>query len=263
MVWRLRTPTAGWRRRNAPTSRPGSRSRTPTRGRSSSNSRDGTRSTPAWGNCWTSASWARRCHAAATTSTPSVKGSRTSPSCTSATDSRARTGYWSIRTRWRKTARSPSTGGTRVTTEGCWLTACRKTAASNRRCTCGTWPPAKDLPDVIERTRYASVAWLPDSKGFYYTRYPAVGSVPKGEENYHRPRLLPRPGQRPGEGSRGLRRGPAAEDMPNVDLSPDGRWLVVTEYQGWAKSEVFFRDLTKERAPRSCRWWRRSRRSST
>src|SRR5262245_12903126 len=39
----------------------------------------------------------------------------------------------------------------------------------------------KDLGDEIDRTRAASVAWLPDGKGFYYTRYPAAGSVPKGE----------------------------------------------------------------------------------
>ena len=67
----------------------------------------------------------------------------------------------------------------------CWPTACRKTAASNRRCTSAKWPPARTLPDVIERTRLCSLAWLPDGKGFYYTRYPAVGGVPKGEENYH------------------------------------------------------------------------------
>src|SRR5437899_9434804 len=38
---------------------------------------------------------------------------------------------------------------------------------------------AKDRPDVIDRTRACSVAWRPNSKGFYYTRYPAAGKVPK------------------------------------------------------------------------------------
>src|SRR5262249_17779538 len=37
------------------------------------------------------------------------------------------------------------------------------------------------LADEIERTRAASVAWLPDSSGFYYTRYPRPGDVPAGE----------------------------------------------------------------------------------
>ena len=38
----------------------------------------------------------------------------------------------------------------------------------------------------IDRTRYSSVAWLPDGTGFYYTRYPGNGRVPAGEEHYHR-----------------------------------------------------------------------------
>src|SRR5206468_992102 len=39
-----------------------------------------------------------------------------------------------------------------------------------------------------------------------------------------------------------------AEDWPDVRLSPGGRWLVVTESQGWAKSEVFFQDRQREGA---------------
>lgn len=38
------------------------------------------------------------------------------------------------------------------------------------------------LAERIERTRAASVAWLPDSSGFYYTRYPRPRDVPAGEE---------------------------------------------------------------------------------
>ena len=42
------------------------------------------------------------------------------------------------------------------------------------------------LTENIERTRAASLAWLPDSSGFYYTRYPLPGDVPEGEEMYNR-----------------------------------------------------------------------------
>ena len=42
------------------------------------------------------------------------------------------------------------------------------------------------LSEEIPRTRYSSVAWLKNDKGFYYTRYPQVGSVPPGQENYNR-----------------------------------------------------------------------------
>ena len=44
----------------------------------------------------------------------------------------------------------------------------------------------KLLAEKIERTRAASLAWLPDSSGFYYTRYPHPGDVPAGEEMYNR-----------------------------------------------------------------------------
>ncbi len=42
------------------------------------------------------------------------------------------------------------------------------------------------LPDTIERTRAASIAWLHDNSGFYYTRYPKKGEVPDGQEMYNR-----------------------------------------------------------------------------
>lgn len=106
----------------------------------------------------------------------------------------------------------------------------------------------KDLPDEIPRTRYASLAWLPDGKGFYYTRYPKVGSVPKGEEDYHHHVYFHRLGSLPASDAHVFGVGRPAEDMPAVDLSPDGRWLVVTEHQGWAKAEVYLRDLSRSDA---------------
>jgi len=38
------------------------------------------------------------------------------------------------------------------------------------------------LPDTIERTRAASIAWALDNSGFYYTRYPKKGDVAEGQE---------------------------------------------------------------------------------
>lgn len=103
----------------------------------------------------------------------------------------------------------------------------------------------EDLPDKIGRTRYASVAWLPDSKGFYYTRYPAIGSVPKGEENYHHHVFFHQLGTDPAKDPKVFGEGRPAEEMPSVSLSPDGRWLVVTAATGWSKSEVYLRDLSQ------------------
>ncbi len=101
----------------------------------------------------------------------------------------------------------------------------------------------KDLPDKIERTRACSLAWLPGDTGFYYTRYPAVGSVPKGKENYYRHVYRHDLGKDPAEDRKEFGEGRDPEDWPSVTLSPDGRWLAVNVHQGWAKSEVFVKDV--------------------
>jgi prolyl oligopeptidase len=44
----------------------------------------------------------------------------------------------------------------------------------------------KDTGLVIPHARHSSVAWDPDGKGFHYTRHPAPGSVPPGDEMYYR-----------------------------------------------------------------------------
>ncbi|MBI3821080.1 MAG: S9 family peptidase [Planctomycetes bacterium] len=97
----------------------------------------------------------------------------------------------------------------------------------------------KDLPDKIERTRACSLAWLPGGEGFYYTRYPAVGDVPKGKENYFRHVYLHYLGKDPASDRKQFGEGRDPEDWPSVALSPDGKWLAVNVHQGWAKSEVF------------------------
>src|SRR5262249_10331233 len=71
----------------------------------------------------------------------------------------------------------------------------------------------------------------------------AAGSVPKGEENYNRHVFFHELGQEPAKDIKVFGEGRANTDWPNVLLSPDGRWLVVIEEQGWTKNEVYFKDL--------------------
>ena len=80
------------------------------------------------------------------------------------------------------------------------------------------------LPDRIPRTRSADLAWLPDGSGFYYTRYPASGEVPDGEEHYHRSVFFHRLGA-DAAGDPLIFRPAEKEHWPGVGLSPDGRWL--------------------------------------
>ena len=103
----------------------------------------------------------------------------------------------------------------------------------------------KDLVDTIAHTRHASVAWLPDGKSFYYSRYPESGSVPPGDEKYFAKIYLHLLGQDAKIDKLVFGDHRDRTDTPIVSISPDGRWLVVRVHMGWDKSEVWIKDLTK------------------
>ena len=100
------------------------------------------------------------------------------------------------------------------------------------------------LKDRIPRTRAASLAWTPEGEGFYYTRYPDRGEVPAGEEHYHRSIYFHRIGSdaedrlvfQPGE----------KEFWPNVSLSPDGRWLLISVARTFDQTDLYIRDLAAD-----------------
>ncbi|MDP9354586.1 MAG: prolyl oligopeptidase family serine peptidase [Chloroflexota bacterium] len=99
-------------------------------------------------------------------------------------------------------------------------------------------------PDVIERTRYCSLAWLPDGAAFFYTRYPEPGSVPAGEEHYHSHAFFHRLGDDPASDPKVFGEGRSPQDVITLTISDDGRWLVATAMQGWSRSEVYVQALT-------------------
>ena len=101
----------------------------------------------------------------------------------------------------------------------------------------------KLLPDTIERTRAASIAWKLDDSGFYYTRYPKKGEVPEGQEVYNRHVFYHQLGADASKDPLIFGEGRAPEDWPQVTLSNDGRWLLITVEQGWIKSELYLVDL--------------------
>jgi prolyl oligopeptidase len=98
------------------------------------------------------------------------------------------------------------------------------------------------LADQISRTRAASLAWLPDGGGFYYTRYPAPGNVPTGEESYHRAIYFHRLGADPAADS--LVYQPREKEFwPGVSLSPDGRWLLISVARTFDETDLYIRNL--------------------
>jgi prolyl oligopeptidase len=101
----------------------------------------------------------------------------------------------------------------------------------------------KLLPDTIERTRAASIAWKLDNSGFYYTRYPKKGDVPDGQEMYNRHVFYHPIGSDVAHDPLIFGEGRDPEDWPNVQLSNDDRWLLINVSQGWTKSELFLADV--------------------
>jgi prolyl oligopeptidase len=105
------------------------------------------------------------------------------------------------------------------------------------------------LPDNIERTRAASIAWLHDNSGFYYTRYPKKGDVAAGQEMYNRHVFFHWLGTDPETDALVFGEGRDPEDWPSVFLSNDNRWLLIHISQGWTKSELFLMDTQGKNPP--------------
>jgi len=100
------------------------------------------------------------------------------------------------------------------------------------------------LPDTIPHTRAASVAWAPDGKAFAYTRYPDPAAVGDDEANYHRTVWWHVVGDDPGHDELVFGDLPDKTAWPSVEMSRDGRWLVVEVSLGWTRVDVHLIDRT-------------------
>ena len=108
----------------------------------------------------------------------------------------------------------------------------------------------KLLPDTIDRTRFTSIAWKKDNSGFYYTRRPKKGEVPPGEEAYHVKVFYHALGGDPAKDPLIFGEGRNPQDIPQVALADDDdRWLLITVFEGWAKSELYLQDLKAGTGP--------------
>jgi prolyl oligopeptidase len=102
----------------------------------------------------------------------------------------------------------------------------------------------KLLPDTIDRTRYANVTWKKDDSGFYYSRHPKKGEVPPGEEVYHVKIFYHALGSDPAEDPLIFGEGLQDQDVPGAQLADDSdRWLLISVFEGWSKSEMYLQDL--------------------
>jgi prolyl oligopeptidase len=101
----------------------------------------------------------------------------------------------------------------------------------------------EDLPDRILWTKFVSIAWLPDGSGFYYTRFPAPGSVPESDENYFCSVWFHRLGEQQAQDVLVFETPDQPDTVFEVDVAHGGRWVVITAQKGASdKSEVYLID---------------------
>jgi prolyl oligopeptidase len=98
--------------------------------------------------------------------------------------------------------------------------------------------------DVIEGARYASAAWTPDDKGFYYVALPVGEDVPVAEMPGHASVRYHVLGTDPARDELVV---PATGDprmFLGVGVSEDGHWLLLYKVRG-KTTELYFRDRRK------------------
>ncbi len=106
------------------------------------------------------------------------------------------------------------------------------------------------LEEQIPHCRHASVMWLADDSGFYYTRNPMPGTVPKDEEHLHTKVHFHAIGQNPDADELIFGEGQPKDDMISIKLSPDNIYLSIHVSTKWTENELYiYHTGTKETKP--------------
>jgi prolyl oligopeptidase len=101
----------------------------------------------------------------------------------------------------------------------------------------------QDLPDHLQWVKFVSIAWVRSGEGFYYTRFPAPGSVAPGDENYFNRVCYHRLGNPQDQDTLVFDKPAERETVFAVETTDDDRWVVITAYRGSSdKSEVHLLD---------------------
>jgi prolyl oligopeptidase PreP (S9A serine peptidase family) len=87
-----------------------------------------------------------------------------------------------------------------------------------------------DLDDVIQWVKFASIAWRGD--GFFYTRFPAPGTVPPEHEQYFCQVWFHPLGRAQSDDTLIYHRPDVPEAVFEADVTSDGRYLVITSRRG-------------------------------
>ncbi len=108
-----------------------------------------------------------------------------------------------------------------------------------------------DLPDSIEWAKFTEIAWKADGSGFYYARFaaPEKAATFTGRSDNHQV-YFHKLGT-PQSADRLVYETPAAPGRIHVvDVTDDGRWLVISSLEGAGGNAIHVADIAKGEAPR-------------
>ncbi len=103
----------------------------------------------------------------------------------------------------------------------------------------------QDLPDVIEWSKFSGAAWLPDSSGFFYSRYEAPEAGKAYEEaNYNQKLFFHKLGTSQSEDRLVYERPDQKEWGFDARVSDNGKYLALHVWQGTdIRNRFFYQDL--------------------
>ncbi len=110
------------------------------------------------------------------------------------------------------------------------------------------WVLDVDSGEIVEgpldRTRYCPLAWLPGGEEYIYGRRLAPEAVPEGDAAFHRRVWRHQVGADPAGDTMVFGEGRDKTEYHAVDVSDDGRWLVVAAAAGTApRNDLYIADL--------------------
>ena len=138
-----------------------------------------------------------------------------------------------------------SLAGTAISPDGRYLAYGRSDGGSDWN----TWhvrdlTTLEDLPDVITDTKFTQPSWTPDSKGFFYSRYPkgadGQGDDQKAVSVYHHTL-----GQPDSDDKQIFALSENPTHNPYAQVTDDGRFLILTIQEGYLTNAVSIRRLDR------------------
>ncbi|MGO8793672.1 MAG: prolyl oligopeptidase family serine peptidase [Candidatus Sulfotelmatobacter sp.] len=109
---------------------------------------------------------------------------------------------------------------------------------------------AKDLPDDLKWVKFSGASWTKDNKGFFYSRYDEPKGAALREANYFQKLYYHRLGTQQSQDTLIYDRPDNKELGFGGDVTDDGRYLIVTVWQGTSpKNRFYYKDLTQPDSP--------------